>query len=125
MSFIIKKGDSIRINGVGIKKSQKIYKNIGLNSRLKKISIKLKQKNRLSYLTEIASYSDTLKLKVQRAIDFYVRIRSYKGVRHLNKRPVRGQRTRTNAKTRKRVKKIVLNLKQSKIKTSTKLNKKS
>ena len=111
MSFIIKKSDNLRINGVGIKNSQKMYKNIGLNSRVKEISIKLKQKNRLSYLAGVVSYSETLKLKVQRAIDFYIRIRSYKGVRHLNKRPVRGQRTRTNAKTRKRVKKIILNLK--------------
>jgi small subunit ribosomal protein S13 len=42
-------------------------------------------------------------LNIKRLVD----INAYKGLRHKDKLPVRGQRTRTNAKTKKRIKTIV------------------
>lgn len=36
-----------------------------------------------------------------------VDINTYKGLRHKDKLPVRGQRTRTNAKTKKRTKAVI------------------
>jgi small subunit ribosomal protein S13 len=49
------------------------------------------------------SYSDTLKTKIRRVVNFYVKLKNYKGIRHNLGYPVRGQRTHTNAKTRKKI----------------------
>ena len=48
-----------------------------------------------------------LRRKVQQDISRLREIRCYRGVRHRRGLPVRGQRTRTNARTRKGVKKTV------------------
>ena len=48
-----------------------------------------------------------LRRKVQQDITRLREIRSYRGIRHRRGLPVRGQRTRTNARTRKGVKKTV------------------
>ena len=48
-----------------------------------------------------------LRREVQQNIKRYVDIRSYRGSRHLKGLPVRGQRTHTNARTRKGPRKTV------------------
>lgn len=48
-----------------------------------------------------------LRRKIQQDIARLREIRCYRGVRHRRSLPVRGQRTRTNARTRKGVKKTV------------------
>ncbi|MDA0920531.1 MAG: 30S ribosomal protein S13 [Planctomycetota bacterium] len=48
-----------------------------------------------------------LRRKVQQDISRLREIRCYRGIRHRRGLPVRGQRTRTNARTRKGVKKTV------------------
>jgi len=48
-----------------------------------------------------------LRRKVQQDIARLREIRCYRGIRHRRSLPVRGQRTRTNARTRKGVKKTV------------------
>lgn len=52
----------------------------------------------ISYLVE-----GNLKIRINTDIKNIVKINSYKGIRHLAKLPVRGQRTRTNAKTCKKI----------------------
>ena len=58
-----------------------------------------------------------IRLNIKRLID----IKSYKGLRHKSNLPVRGQRTRTNAKTRKKIKKKIMvhNEKKNKKKNKT------
>ena len=48
-----------------------------------------------------------LRREVQRNIKRLIEIGSYRGIRHRRNLPVRGQRTRTNARTRKGPKKTV------------------
>ena len=48
-----------------------------------------------------------LRRQTQMDIKRLVEIRSYRGLRHRNSLPVRGQRTRTNGRTRRGVKKTV------------------
>jgi len=48
-----------------------------------------------------------LRRKIQQDIGRLREIKSYRGLRHRKSLPVRGQRTRTNARTRKGVKKTV------------------
>jgi len=53
------------------------------------------------FLKDISSKSQT-KLQNKRNIDFIIKLKNYKGLRHRKHLPVRGQRTRTNAKTIRR-----------------------
>jgi len=52
-----------------------------------------------------------LRRDIQNNIKRLISIHSYRGMRHRLKLPVRGQRTRTNARTRKGKKKTVANKK--------------
>lgn len=54
-----------------------------------------------------------LRSEVQQSIKRLMEIASYRGVRHRRGLPVRGQRTRTNARTRKGRKKTVANKKKA------------
>jgi small subunit ribosomal protein S13 len=94
--FIISK------NGVGSNSFQKMYNIIGLNPKKHNINIKIKHKKRISFLYKRISYSKTLKSKIRRSVGFYFKVRNYRGVRHIHHLPVRGKRTHTNAKTRKK-----------------------
>jgi small subunit ribosomal protein S13 len=87
--------------GIGLNNLKLIYKKIGLNCKKKNTHLRLKHKMRINKIINKVSYSDTLKPKIKRAINSYIRIKSYKGIRHSLGYPVRGQRTHTNAKTRK------------------------
>lgn len=74
---------------------------IGLNKRIKPIFIKQIHVSRSEILLHKFLLGKELKKKVQNNISFLIKIKSYKGIRHQLKYPVRGQRTHTNAKTRK------------------------
>jgi small subunit ribosomal protein S13 len=96
------------IYGIGINTSQKILVSTGVNpdTRVKDLTD-----------TEIASLRDyivnnlkvegDLRREVQMNIKRLTEIGSYRGLRHRRNLPVRGQRTRTNARTRKGPKKTV------------------
>lgn len=93
------------IFGFGKYLSLSIYLDSGLNIRT--YPIILKKKVHLINLEEIKTnekilLDKKLKSSIKDNIDFIKTIRTYKGIRHLNNLPVRGQRTRTNAKIRKK-----------------------
>lgn len=60
-----------------------------------------------NYLDKDLTVEGALRRKVQQDISRLREIRCYRGIRHRRGLPVRGQRTRTNARTRKGVKKTV------------------
>jgi small subunit ribosomal protein S13 len=60
-----------------------------------------------TYLDKELTVEGALRRKVQQDISRLREIRCYRGIRHRRGLPVRGQRTRTNARTRKGVKKTV------------------
>jgi small subunit ribosomal protein S13 len=55
------------------------------------------------FITSQLMIQSHLKRQIQTSITFLGGIKSVKGLRHKLKLPVRGQRTRTNHKTRKRI----------------------
>ncbi len=57
-------------------------------------------------LQQIALVEGDLRREVQQNIKRLIAINSYRGMRHRKGLPVRGQRTRTNARTRKGPKKL-------------------
>ncbi len=78
----------------------KVTDSLGLNNRLQYLYLKNKVRSLLS--VEKASES---KIQIDLVnIQFLKEIRSYRGVRHKARLPVRGQRTHTNAKTTKKKK---------------------
>ena len=90
------------IHGVGLTSAQKILvlANVDPNKRTKELT-----NNEVKTLTDVIEKNykveGELKQTVFRDIKRLIDIKSYRGLRHKLGLPVRGQRTRTNAVTRK------------------------
>ena len=90
------------IHGIGVKTAEDICKNIGINKN--KITRNLTSDDITKISNVIgANYvvEGELRKKVSMDIKRLIEIGSYRGRRHYNNLPVRGQRTHTNSKTRK------------------------
>lgn len=79
--------------------------NIDLNTRIKDLS-RDDVGNLMKALEEFKVEGD-LKKEIRENIDRLKAIRCYRGIRHIVSLPARGQRTKTNARTRKGKKKTV------------------
>ena len=96
------------IYGIGLKRSQKILKDAGVNpdTRVKDLTPEQEKdiRNAMSgYLVE-----GDLRREVALNIKQLVEMGCYRGMRHRRGLPVRGQRTKTNARTRKGPRKLVI-----------------
>lgn len=98
--------------GVGKKLSLEIIEKLGLNPGMKAAELTEDDIARLNalLLSEYVVEGD-LRREVQDNIKRLVQIGAYRGVRHRLGLPTRGQRTRTNSRTRKGRKKTVANKK--------------
>jgi len=100
------------IFGIGRKLSSEVIAKLGLdpNMRANKLSeddiAKINHVLQSEYTVE-----GDLRRKVQNDIKRLISIHSYRGMRHRLSLPVRGQRTRTNSRTRKGKRKTVANKK--------------
>ena len=77
----------------------KTQKYIGLNSLKAPAFLKVSHKRDIKKLFTLLSVSNDLKQKVLSDINFLKDIRCFSGIRHKNRLPCRGQRTRTNSRT--------------------------
>ncbi len=99
------------IYGVGRSLSKKIVKEANVNPETR---VKDLTEEEISRIREIISKTSTegdLRRKIQMDVKRLQEIGSYRGFRHRKGLPVRGQRTRSNARTRKGKKKTVANKK--------------
>lgn len=96
------------IYGVGKARSQEIIEKLGLDPDMRAEAMSGEDVARLNGLlqSEYAVEGD-LKRQVQNNIKRLISIHSYRGLRHRVGLPVRGQRTRTNCRTRKGKRKTV------------------
>jgi len=100
------------IYGIGINKSRTILSATGVNpdTRVKDLT-----EEDLALLREYIDKNVTVEGDLRRAVALdikrLVEIGCYRGVRHRKNLPVRGQRTKTNARTRKGPSKTVANKK--------------
>jgi len=92
------------IYGVSSKKVKNLCQKFGLNPLNKDIKLKKKNNSFIVKSFKIDEYDKSLKLQIKKNIKFLNLIRTYRGIRHNLKLPSRGQRTKTNAKTKKRFK---------------------
>jgi small subunit ribosomal protein S13 len=96
------------IYGIGLPRSHKILKGTGVNpdTRIKDLTdadVALLR----DYIGQSFKVEGDLRREVQLNIKRLVEIGSYRGLRHRRNLPARGQRTRTNSRTRKGPKKTV------------------
>lgn len=100
------------IYGIGINKSRLILKDTGINpdTRVKDLTEDDISKIR-DYIDKNIAVEGDLRREVALNIKRLVEIGCYRGVRHRKGLPVRGQRTKTNARTRKGPSKTVANKK--------------
>ena len=100
------------IYGIGISKSREILKATGVNpdTRCKDLTDDDVSKLR-DYIDKNVNIEGDLKRDVALNIKRLVEIGCYRGIRHRRGLPVRGQRTKTNARTRKGPSKTVANKK--------------
>ena len=100
------------IYGIGRATADKILKETGVNpdTRVKDLSEDDTAKLR-EYIDKNCNVEGDLKREVSLNIKRLVEIGCYRGVRHRKGLPVRGQRTKTNARTRKGPTKTVANKK--------------
>ena len=100
------------IYGIGRSRSNEILKKTGINpdTRVRDLT-----EDEVSKLREYIDHNCTVEGDLRRNVAFDIKrlieIGSYRGLRHRKGLPVRGQRSKTNARTRKGPKKTIANKK--------------
>jgi len=96
------------IYGIGPSLAKKVLEEVAINGNPK---VQDMQESQLAQLRDVVERSFTLEGDLRRQIQLNIRrkidIRCYVGSRHVRGLPVKGQRTKTNARTRKGPKKTV------------------
>ncbi|MFC1966301.1 30S ribosomal protein S13 [Chloroflexota bacterium] len=96
------------IYGVGSTLSKKILSQAGVNAEVKTDALTEAEVNRLR---EIIDREHRVEGDLRKEVNFNIKrlieIGSYRGIRHRHNLPVRGQRTRTNARTQRGSRKTV------------------
>ncbi|OIO32438.1 MAG: 30S ribosomal protein S13 [Candidatus Omnitrophica bacterium CG1_02_40_15] len=96
------------IYGIGIPLSNKILKQAGVNPDIRVKDMKEDEVSRVAAIIQKEyKVEGDLRREVSQNIKRLIDIGSYRGYRHRRSLPVRGQRTRTNARTRKGPRKTV------------------
>jgi small subunit ribosomal protein S13 len=102
------------IFGIGLPTAQKICSELGLDPNTKVSNLTEDEVNRIrGYIDQNLKIEGDLRRDVQGDIKRKVEIGCLQGVRHRKGLPVRGQRTHTNARTRKGPKRTVANKKKA------------
>jgi small subunit ribosomal protein S13 len=96
------------VYGVGLSSSQKILKQTSINPDTRVRDLTEDQVNRLrEVIDRTFKVEGDLRREVALNIKRLIEIGSYRGLRHRRNLPVRGQRTKTNARQRRGPKKTV------------------
>jgi small subunit ribosomal protein S13 len=101
------------IYGIGKPTSQKIIAMTGLDPNTRVRSLTDDEVNRIRVEVDKLTVEGDLRREVQQDIKRKIEIGCLQGIRHRKGLPVRGQRTHTNARTRKGPKKTVANKKKA------------
>ena len=102
------------VYGIGKPTAQKICDELTLSRDTRVRDLTEEEVNRIRvYVDANLTVEGDLRRDVQQDIKRKIEIGSYQGIRHRKGLPVRGQRTHTNARTRKGPKKTVANKKKA------------
>jgi small subunit ribosomal protein S13 len=97
------------IFGIGLTKSQGIIKTVGINPDTRVKDLTEEEVNELrTYIQKNFIIEGDLRRRVALDIKRLMEVGCYRGIRHRKGLPVRGQKTKTNARTRKGPKKTMV-----------------
>ena len=85
--------------GIGISRSRKILEEAGIDRNIKGDALTVDQENTIRKIIESISIEGGLKREISANIKRLKDIKAYRGVRHMRRLPVNGQRTKTNSRT--------------------------
>ncbi|MBP9717601.1 MAG: 30S ribosomal protein S13 [Candidatus Pacebacteria bacterium] len=95
------------VYGIGLSRAKKILASHKINETVKPTDLNTEQENLIRESVEAFTIEGELKREVSANIKRLKDIQSYRGSRHTKRLPARGQRTKTNARTLKGVKKTM------------------
>jgi small subunit ribosomal protein S13 len=96
------------IYGIGVSLASKICKDLNIDPMKMTKDLTPKEISEIEkYIDNNLKIGNELRREIQSNIKRLIEINCYRGIRHKKKLPVRGQRTRTNARTRKGPRKTV------------------
>ncbi len=95
------------VYGIGLSRAKKILSELKIPATSKPIDLNTEQENAIREKVESFRIEGDLKREVSSNIKRLKDIHSYRGSRHAKRLPARGQRTKTNARTLKGVKKTM------------------
>jgi len=87
------------IYGVGISSARRILDQVGIDRGKRAKELTSEEENRIRAVVEKIPIEGNLKREIAANIKRLKEIKSYRGLRHLKRLPVRGQRTKTNSRT--------------------------
>jgi small subunit ribosomal protein S13 len=85
--------------GVGVSSARKILDKVGIDRGKKAKDLTPDEENSIRGIVEKILIEGNLKREIAANIKRLKDIKSYRGIRHLKRLPVRGQRTKTNSRT--------------------------
>jgi len=96
------------IYGIGHAISNEIIKELSLDASRRVRDLTQEEVNKINnFITKTVKVEGDLRREIQANIKRLIEIGSYRGLRHRRNLPVRGQRTKTNARTRRGKRKTV------------------
>jgi small subunit ribosomal protein S13 len=101
------------IFGIGSSRAEEILKNANVSEDTRVRDLTEDELNRIRREVEQFKIEGDLRREVSLNIKRLMEIGSYRGIRHRRSLPVRGQRSKTNARTRKGPKRTVANKKKA------------
>lgn len=85
--------------GIGIPTARKILRQVGIDVGKKAKDLTEEEENKIRAIIEGMKIEGNLKREISANIKRLKDIKTYKGIRHIKRLPVRGQRTKTNSRT--------------------------
>ena len=95
------------VYGIGKPTSQKVLTEAGVNFDTRVKDLTEEELNKIRAIVETIKVEGDLRKEIRLAINRLMDIRCYRGSRHKMNLPVRGQKSKTNARTRKGPKKPI------------------
>lgn len=95
------------VYGIGLSRATAILEELSISTTMKPTELTTDQENAIREKIESFRIEGELKREVSANVKRLKDIGSYRGSRHAKRLPVRGQRTKTNARTLKGVKKTM------------------
>ncbi|KKP87663.1 MAG: 30S ribosomal protein S13 [Candidatus Nomurabacteria bacterium GW2011_GWA2_35_80] len=85
--------------GIGIPTARKILKQVSIDAGKKVKNLTPEEENKIRAIIEGMKIEGNLKREISGNIKRLKDIKTYRGIRHTKRLPVRGQRTKTNSRT--------------------------